>query len=659
MTTAARGYAPLLQALPRERTALLPGLHLLQHGDGYISPEGLRALADRIRVPAVEVHAAASTYNELRFAPAPPGLRRVCTGLACRLNGADALLRDERASGASVEEVACFFNCGVAPVVERGEPATMHGKGDRWADASSAAERHPLSPPLPSIDGHHRMALLVGGGSCGRAVRAEQVLAALRAAAAGRALDVVETGCDGACWAQPLVRLRLANGVTSVLAFNATPGDAERLVAAGAAGPGVNDDRREPYGEWLSGQERRVLARCGAVDPESLAEHRAGGGYAAWERVRRLFSPEAVQQLVAESGLLGRGGAYFPVARKWETATRAAGDVYLVVNLEEGEPGVYKDRHLCEGDPHAVLEGTLIAAHALQAPRVYLYINGQADLAARRMDLAIAQAREAQLLPDGLLIEIRRGAGGYVCGEESVILNSIEGQRAVPRLRPPFPAESGLWGQPTVINNAETLASLPLIMRHGSGWFRAVGSEQAPGTKLLCVSGAVPRPGLVEAPFGTPLRQIVEGMAGAERGRTVAIVAGGPSGGLIPERLLDLPLRPGTLDDGGAILGAGGITVIDETLTPIEVARQLTAYNAAESCGKCTPCREGAARTEALLARAAIAGLDSAARSQFDALNETIRLASLCGLGQAAPNPVTSLLRHWPIEGGGQPAAGN
>jgi len=653
MTTAVREYQALLGALPRERASLLSGLHLLQHHDGYISIEGMRALADRIRVPAVEVHAAATTYSELRFAPAPTGLRRVCTGLACRINGADALLREERATGAPVEEVACLFNCGMAPVLEAGEPPAMIGHA-----GVAARPPHPAAgvPPVPATSNGsgRRTALLVGGGSCGRAVGAGTVLAALRDAAGGTALDVIETGCDGACWAQPLVRLRPANGTPVVLALNATAEDAAGLAAAGAAyAEQASAGPASAHGAWCTGQERRVLARCGTIDPASLAEYRAAGGYAAWERVRRVLSPEAVQQLVAESGLLGRGGAYFPVARKWETALASPGEVYLVVNLEEGEPGVYKDRHLCEGDPHAVLEGTLIAAHALQAPRVFIYINGQADLAAQRITQAIAAAGDAGLLPAGLQVEVLRGAGGYVCGEESVILNSIEGQRAVPRLRPPFPAESGLWGQPTVINNAETLANLPLIVRHGSGWFRGVGADQAPGTKLLCLSGAVSRPGLVEVPFGTPLRPIIEEVAGAVAGRTVALVTGGPSGGLIPERLLDQQLRPGMLDEGGAILGAGGMTLLDESLSPLEAVRHLTAYNAAESCGKCTPCREGTARTEALLALAATRPLQADERQQLAALNETIRLASLCGLGQAAPNPVTSLLRHWPEAGGG------
>src|SRR5579883_2091011 len=342
-------YEAALRGLPRERTALLPGLHRLQHAEGFVSVDGMRALADHIRVPAVEVHAAASTYNELRFAPAPANLVRVCTGLACRLKGAEQLLAEARAQGASVEEVPCFFACGLAPVAER------HGAR-------------------------------AGGSATGTAS--------------------VPASCDGACWEQ------LDRGA----------------------------DGSRPA--WLAAQERRITARLGLIDPTSLADYRATGGYEGLQKALAM-APGAVVDLVEASGLLGRGGAYFPTARKWRTAIEAPGEVYIVVNLEEGEPGVFKDRHLCEGDPHAVVEGTLIAAHAVQAVAVYFYINGEADLSAERIELAIDQARGAGYVPDRLHVEVRRGAGGYVCGEESVILNSIEGQRAVPRPRPPLPAEAG------------------------------------------------------------------------------------------------------------------------------------------------------------------------------------------------------------------------
>lgn len=649
MTTGAsrQSYGDLFTALARERASLLPGLHLLQHHDGYVSSDGLLALSNHIRVPAVEVHAAASSYSELRFSRVPADLKRVCTGLACRLNGSDLLLAAALAAGEPCESVPCMFACGVAPLVMVGPAGTVHGRVPDWGSVEVSQ--------LPSEDeararlGQH--ALLVGGGSCGGAVGSRALVAALRRLA-GPAVPVVEAGCDGACWAQPVVKVRDQRGDVRAIATRAGAADAAALISifAGETEPADDDAVLTSYEAWIAatGQDRRLLGRCGTMDPGSIDEYRARGGYEALQTILSGMSTTELRALIAASGLLGRGGAYFPVARKWETAINSPGEVYLVVNLEEGEPGVFKDRHLCEGDPHAVVEGMLIAAHALRAPRIYVYINGEADRSAARIAAAIAAARGAGLVSDGLFIDILRGAGGYVCGEESVILNSIEGHRAVPRLRPPYPAESGLWGHPTVVNNAETLANLPLIVRHGSDWFRSAGTEQAPGTKLLCLAGALPRAGLIEVPFGTPLRVIVETIGGGTPGVTVALVMGGPSGGLVPDRLLDAPLRSGVVDPGGAILGAGGVTVVDGRMAPLEVVRHLTAYNAAESCGKCTPCREGTARTEAILARAGAGTAGQADTALLADLNETIRLASLCGLGQAAPNPVTSLLEHFP-----------
>ncbi len=396
----------------------------------------------------------------------------------------------------------------------------------------------------------------------------------------------------------------------------------------------------------MSGEVRRVLARCGSIDPANIDAAIASHAYEGL-RIARALDPESIVRVVEESGLLGRGGAYFPAARKWQTARSHLGPRYLVVNAEEGEPGVFKDRHVIENDPHLLVEGMLIAARAVEAAAVYVYINGEADAARRRFEAALSQARERGFVPDGLPIEVRRGAGGYVCGEESVILNSIEGERAVPRPRPPLPVQAGLWGRPTVINNVETLCNLPRILREGASLFRATGTEAHPGTKVLCVSGAVARPGVCEVPFGTTLRHVVEVIAGgAAPGRTLrAALCGGPSGGLLPPHLWDVPLAPGRLDDGGASLGAGGIVVIDDAMPIADVVRHLTAYNARESCGKCTPCREGTVRMVEILDERP---KDAAAR--LDALSEAIAAASLCGLGQMAPLPYLSARRHFPGE---------
>jgi NADH:ubiquinone oxidoreductase subunit F (NADH-binding) len=419
-----------------------------------------------------------------------------------------------------------------------------------------------------------------------------------------------------------------------------------RLIAA-VQGRGATAEDPSPEIET-----RRSLRNCGAIDPESLDEALAAGAYSGFEKALAM-KPEEVVELVRASGLRGRGGAYFPTAIKWDSAREHPGPRYLVVNAEEGEPGVFKDRHLMEGDPHTLVEGVLIAAYAVGAEKAYIYINGQAQLSAWQVELAIKDAREAGLIGEDILgsgfsceVEIYRGAGGYVCGEESVILNSIEGERAVPRFRPPLPTEHGLFGRPTVINNVETLVNLPLILTEGVEWFRSVGTQDFPGTKLISLSGAVQRPGLYEVPMGTTIQSIIEECGGgAQEGHTITYaVVGGPSGGLMPASMLDVPIQGGMLHPSGPVLGAGGIVVLDER-TPLSfVLRELTAYNKDESCGKCTPCREGTDRALALLNKAGDAPLSPEDRAELLELCDVMQTASLCGLGQMAPGPIRSAL---------------
>ena len=481
-------------------------------------------------------------------------------------------------------------------------------------------------------------------GSMGRAVGA----AALRDLLVGALpeVEIVETGSDGAAWALPVLARARTNGDHAPAAPITVPITMATAVATARAllaGQGDHTELRA----YLAAQTRRVLARCGEIDPASLPEARAAGAYEALEIVRAA-PPEEVVKTVEASGLRGRGGAYFPVARKWmsarEAAARRGEPPLLVVNAEEGEPGVFKDRQIMEGDPHRLLEGIAIAAHAIGVAEVYLYINGRARLSEARMAQAVrdAEARGFVGEPAGLRVEIRRGAGGYVCGEETVLLESIEGRRAVPRLRPPFPTESGLWGRPTVINNVETLANLPDLFRFGVEWFRSVGTAEAPGTKLIAVSGAVRRPGLIEAPMGTPVAEILR-IAGVDT--AIGVVMGGPSGGLLPRAKFDRPIGPGYLDPAGAVLGSGGIVAFDDRFPAAEVVRELAQYNGQESCGKCTPCREGAPRLAEALER--LRAGDQSARRDIEELVTVMRLGSICGLGQMAPGPVTSALQDF------------
>jgi NADH-quinone oxidoreductase subunit F len=489
-----------------------------------------------------------------------------------------------------------------------------------------------------------RPRLLVNTGTCGRALGSLALLQALRSAA-GEQFDVIEAGCDGACHQAPAVTALLP-GRSPIRFPSITAGDAGDLVAKLDAG---RPD--EPESPFFSGQKRLLLSNCGLVDPTDLQSALEAGAYRGLWRALSSMTPEAVIDEVEASELRGRGGAYFPTGRKWRSSRGFPAPRYLVVNAEEGEPGVFKDRHLMEGDPHLLIEAVLIAAYAVGAELAFIFINGLATGSRDRVEHAVEQARAAGLIGKQILgtefsfeVEVRSGAGGYVLGEESVLLNGIEGWRSVPRTRPPFPTEAGLWASPTVINNVETLCNVPRILRDGVEGYRQDAGPNGSGTKLVSLSGAVKRPGLVEIAMGTSLKDVVfEIGGGAPDGRRiVGVLAGGPSGGFLSLDGLDTAARPGALTASGAVLGSGGIVVLDETMPIVEIVRHLTEYNRDESCGKCTPCREGTDHMLEILTRAANGSATAGDLERLLFLGEVATSASLCGLGQMAPNPITS-----------------
>ena len=451
-----------------------------------------------------------------------------------------------------------------------------------------------VASPLPPIEAE----ALVQDGTCSRAV-------ADIARAGGR-----HVGCAGNCWQAPAVSRD-----------------------AGLTWQGGGES-------WTRPGEVRLLADAGRVDPY------ASRPYAALERALSLGS-DGVWALVRDSGLRGRGGAYFPVGAKWETArTTPAERKFLLVNAEEGEPGVYKDRHLLEGDPHRVLEGVLIAALGIGATDVVIFVNGEASLSQQRLLSAVANARQLGVVRVSL--EVRLGAGGYVLGEETALINAVHGMRAEPLARPPFPAVSGLRSSPTVINNVESLTNLPDIVLKGAEWFRSVGTSNTPGTKLVSLAGAVRRPGLYEVALGTPLRAILDDCGGGVAGELSALLVGGPSGSILPAALLDTPFDVPPLQAVGGVLGAGGIVPLTTDRCVVQAARDLVAYNARESCGKCTPCREGTGRLLGLFDDVRTGHADEHSLDNIAELNDVLAFGSLCGLGQMAPNPVRALLRHFP-----------
>ena len=449
----------------------------------------------------------------------------------------------------------------------------------------------------------------------------------------------------------------------------AAPGATATAPGGAAADPEANDqadsglasqrlDLQQPF---FALQRPLVLERCGRIDPDSLEEALEQGAYSQLQRCLNTLSPEQVRAEIRRSGLRGRGGAGYPTGLKWDTvALQPPGPRYVVCNADEGDPGAFMNRSVLEGDPHRLLEGIAIAAYAIGAERGYIYVRAEYPLAIARMRRALEQARRRGLFGSSpaagafrLELEVRVGAGAYVCGEETALLASIQGRRGTPRPRPPFPAQAGLWGAPTLINNVETLATVPVILAMGGTAYAAIGSPGSPGTKVFALSGAVQRTGLVEVPLGTSLRTIVETIGGGALdqprvpggGPLKAVQTGGPSGGCIPADHLDTPVDYESLHDLGAMMGSGGMVVIDSGTPMPLLARHFMAFSVSESCGKCVPCRAGTVQLAELLDRFVEHRAEPADLERLEQLCAMVRDTSLCGLGQAAPSPVLSTLR--------------
>jgi bidirectional [NiFe] hydrogenase diaphorase subunit len=459
-------------------------------------------------------------------------------------------------------------------------------------------------------------------------------------------------GCMGLCSAGPLVSVRPAGTLYRAV----TPGDAPALVKSlgGAPVERLVCPTDRPF---FTQQTKIVLANSGEIDPERLEEYLAVGGYQQVAHVLTGLTPTQVIDQVSRSGLRGRGGAGYPTGLKWSTVAKARGpQKYVICNADEGDPGAFMDRSVLESDPHRVLEGMAIAAYAIGASEGYIYIRAEYPLAIKRLQTAIRQAERAQLLGRSILgtsfsfhIHLRLGAGAYVCGEETALIASIEGKRGQPRPRPPYPAESGLWKSPTLINNVETFANIAPIIARGPEWFAGIGTERSKGTKVFALAGKIVNTGLIEVPMGTPLRSIINeiGEGSPDGQRCKAVQTGGPSGGCIPAEYLDTPVDYESLGALGSIMGSGGMIVMDEHSCMVDVARYFMEFSMSESCGKCVPCRVGTAEMYELLTRI---GQGRASLDEMELLQElceTVKYTSLCGLGQAAPNPVLSTLRYF------------
>jgi NADH:ubiquinone oxidoreductase subunit F (NADH-binding)/(2Fe-2S) ferredoxin/NAD-dependent dihydropyrimidine dehydrogenase PreA subunit len=513
--------------------------------------------------------------------------------------------------------------------------------------------------------------VLIGAATCGKAAGALDTIEAFKVQQKKHGLDitVTEVGCIGVCYIEPVIAIG-KQGQPTILYGNVNATAVGRLTEKWLLGEDPCADLAigtfgdEPFAgipplsshPMLGTKPRSILRNCGIIDPTNFNHYLARGGYEGFERALTR-TPQQVIDQVKKAGLRGRGGAGFSTGTKWQICRDQPGDAkYLICNGDEGDPGAFMNRSLIEGDPHVLLEGLLIGGYALGAHEGYVYIRAEYPLAVERLKFAIEQLREAGLLGRNILdsgydfdIKIREGAGAFVCGEETALMASIEGRRGMPRPRPPFPATSGLWGKPTVINNVETLSTVPLIMRIGAEEYAKYGTDRSKGTKTFALAGKVKNTGLIEVPLGTTLRQIVFNIGGGilNDKQIKAVQTGGPSGGCIPASMLDTPVDYESLTAAGTIMGSGGMIVMDENTCMVDVAHYFLSFVQKESCGKCPPCRVGTKRMLEILERIKAGQGEPEDIGRLEKLADTVRSGSLCGLGQTAPNPVLTTVRYF------------
>ncbi len=496
-----------------------------------------------------------------------------------------------------------------------------------------------------------RCCVAAGCVSSGAAAVRARLREVVRDAGLGGRVRVTGVGCLRLCGRGPLVAVE----PEGALYQRVTPETAAALVPGAGGGPAA--ERVDPGTPFLALQSSVILENSGRIEPDRVESYIAAGGYQALHHAIRDMAPAEVVAEITRSGLRGRGGAGYPTGVKWGTVAKNPGArKFVVCNADEGDPGAFMNRSLLESDPHRVLEGMAIAGHAVGASQGYVYIRGEYPQAIDRLRTAIRQAGRLGLLgtrvfgtPFDFRIDLRIGAGAFVCGEETALMASVMGGRGTPTPRPPYPAEHGLWGMPTLLNNVETFANVPGIITKGAAWFAGIGTPTSPGTKVFCLTGRVADTGLVEVPLGTPLRRIVEEIGGSAPGgrRVKAVQTGGPSGGCIPADRLDTPVDYESLTALGTIMGSGGMIVMDDTSDMVDVARYFMEFCMDESCGKCVPCRAGTVPMHGLLTRILEGAAAAEDLTRLEALCDMVRHTSLCGLGQTAPNPTLSTLRYF------------
>ena len=652
----------ILRKYQDDPTSLIMILQQAQSIYGYLPQEVIYHVAERTGNSPAKVMGVATFYSYFRLKPMGTYQIMLCDGPACHVNGSERIrtaITQELGIGNgettedgmfTLNEVACLGCCSLAPV--------MMINGDTYGNLTPEKTIKILRK-LRERESGQGIRILVGQGSCGVSAGAARVAKVLSGhMTATDSFTVETTGCIGMCYLEPIVDIYEGDKLLHRL-VRVTETDALGIVEAVRK----NDFSKleamfisDEDARFLKKQKRVALRNCGVVNPTSIDDYINHDGYKALDKALQM-EPEQVIEEIKVSGLAGRGGAGFPTWFKWDAARKAEGEnKYLICNADEGDPGAFMDRAVIESDPHTLIEGMLIGAYAIGASEMFVYIRAEYPLAVERLGHAIEQARSRGLLGENILgsgfscdLNIKIGAGAFVCGEETALIESMEGKRGMPRLKPPFPAQSGYLNEPSNINNVETFANVAWIIQNGGAAFSAMGTENSKGTKVFALTGKVQRGGLVEVPMGKSLKDVIFDIAGGIKdGRKYkAVQMGGPSGGCIPAALQDTPIDYKALSATGAIMGSGGMVVMDDSTCMVNIARFFLDFTARESCGKCVPCRIGTTRMMEILNRICDGQGQEGDIELLEELCLSIKDGSLCGLGQTAPNPVLTTIRYF------------
>nr|WP_319997376.1 NAD(P)H-dependent oxidoreductase subunit E [uncultured Draconibacterium sp.] len=693
----------LIQEKGITQKSLIPILQAIQKEYNYLPEDVLRLVADKTKISLAEIIGVASFYSQFRLQPVGEHMIKVCVGTACHVKGAgqvyDAFRRElklaegeetEESGKYTLEQVACLGCCTLAPVVQIDETTYGHVASDQVAQVIADFEslkgtkntKKARKADGSEIQGEIR----IGLGSCCVASGSKEIHEEVEHVVneSGLRVSLKHVGCVGMCHQVPLVEV-VPNEGEATLYAKVKPEDVKNIVESHFQAPGLftrlknkllhtvediqtdrNWDgveryeismREKPVASFLGKQIPIATEYRGIINPLDINEYLSRGGFSALDKVLNKMAPDEVIREVKDSGVRGRGGAGFPTGLKWELVKKHESDTkYIICNGDEGDPGAFMDRMLLESYPYRVIEGMIIAAYATDIHQGYFYIRAEYPLAVKRIReaLKICEAKNylgKNILGSGfdLKLQIYEGAGAFVCGEESALIASIEGNRGFPRMRPPFPAESGLWGKPTLVNNTETLAQISYILREGAEGFSKIGSGKSTGTKVFALAGKVARGGLIEVPMGITIKQVIEEIGGgiANGRKFKAVQIGGPSGGCIPAEHSDTPIDFESLGEMGAMMGSGGLVVLDDTDCMVDIARYFLSFTQEESCGKCTFCRVGTKRMLDILDGIVSGKGKKGDIEELEHLAEWTKKGSLCGLGKTAPNPVLSTLKHF------------